>query len=168
MTLDVPRGMIGVASPDAPILAKLQLACVGHSRRHRNDRQSLALRIESHHRVAACAAYPNLTRPAIDVYGIRNVVALTRQRIHPPPIILRVIAAKIAAAKTRYPHYSIIRHFQAARTMYRRLPFIDLARRWIDNSYSLAVELCVPNLAVRRDVDAVRSNTAGLAHRRNI
>src|SRR5262249_26043212 len=136
--------------------------------RTQNTRPFLSLRITPQQRRAPRPTSQNLPSPPIDVDGVRIVTPLTRQRIDPPLISLRVVAAKIAATKTGYPHHPIVRHLQPARAMDRRLPFSDLACRRIDYSHSLAVELCVPNLAVRRDVDAVGVNPTGLAHCRDI
>src|SRR4029077_19038435 len=120
--------VIRIASPDASILAKLKLASVGHTRRHRNDRQFFRLRIEPQHSVTARATDPTLARPPIDVYRIRNVVSLARKRIDFPLIILWIVAAEVAAAVARYPHNPVASYFEPSRTVDRRLPLSDLAR----------------------------------------
>ena len=112
MAFDVTSRMIGIASPDASILAKLKLASVGHPRRHRNHRQFFRLRIELHQRVAARATDPNLACPPIDVYRIGNVVALARKRIDFPLIFLWIVTAEVAAAVARYPHNPVARYFE--------------------------------------------------------
>ena len=168
MTFNMPSRMVRIASPDAPILPELHFPCVSHSGRHRYHRQLFGFWVEPHHRVAARAAYPNLTRSPINVDRIRNVVSLTGKRIDFPLVRLWIVAAEVAAAVARYPYDSIVRDFEPARTVHRRFPFGDLASRRIDHSYSLAVQLRVPDLPIRRDVDAVRRDPACFANRRHI
>src|SRR5207247_4545098 len=128
MAFDVSRRVIRIASPDASILAKLKLASVGHTRRHRYHLQFFRLRIEPHQRVAARATDPNLPRPPIDVYRVRNVVSLARKRIDFPLIFLWIVTAEVAAAVARYPHNPVARYLKPSRTVDRRLPLRDLAR----------------------------------------
>src|SRR6185295_10141143 len=151
-----------------PIFSKLQFPRVSHAAWHRNHRQLLSLWVEPHNRVAARAAYPNLSRSPVNIDRIRNVVALAWERIDLPLVALWIVTAKVAAAEAGYPHDSIVCNFEPARAMDWRLPLSDLARGGIDHSDPLAVELRVPNLAVRRDVYAVWSDSSRLAHRRDV
>src|SRR6185503_4943284 len=168
MAFDMPRRMVRIASPNAAIPGKLEFARVSHSGRHRDHSRLFGLRIKSHHRVAAGAAYPNLATPPIDVDGVRNIVSLARERIDFPKVFLWVVAAEVAASKTGDPYDPVVGNLEAPRTVYRRLPFGDLVRRRVDHSDSLTVELRVPDLTVRPNVDAVGSYPPGFAHRRHI
>src|ERR1041384_2264994 len=168
MTFNVPGRVICIDRPDAPVFRKLYLSGVGHAGRHRNHGQLFGLRIEPHHRVAACAANPYRSGSTIDVDRIRYVVAFARKRILLPLLGLWIEAAEVAAAVARYPHNAIVCYFQAARAVNRRLPFSNLARDRVDNSNALAVELRIPDLTVGPDVYSVGITPAGLTHRRHV